>query len=75
MVQVELTLEDGTRLTETVETARGSERRFASDADVVGKFGTLAQKALSPAKAATLRDAVLRRETLPEARQIVALLS
>jgi 2-methylcitrate dehydratase PrpD len=75
MVQVELTLKDGTRLTETVETARGSERRFASDADVIGKYGTLAQKAVSPAKAATLRDAVLRMETLPEARQIVALLS
>jgi aconitate decarboxylase len=75
MVEVELSLKDGTMLTETVETARGSERRFASDAEVVGKYETLAQKVLSPTKAAALRDAVLRMETLPDARRILALLA
>jgi 2-methylcitrate dehydratase PrpD len=75
MVHVELTLADGTTLTETVEVARGSERRFASEAEVVGKYETLAQKVLPPAKAAALRDAVLGLDTLPDARQIVRLLS
>ncbi len=75
MVRVELSLKDGTTLTETVETARGSERRFASDAEVVSKYETLARKVLSPAKAAALRDAVLRMETLPDARQILRVLA
>ncbi len=75
MVQVELFLKGGTSSTETVEAPRGSERRFASDAEVVGKYETLAQKVLSPAKVAALRDAVLGMETLPDARQIPTLLS
>jgi 2-methylcitrate dehydratase PrpD len=74
MVQVELLLKDGTTLTEIVEAPRGSERRFASDAEVVGKYETLARKALSPAKVAALRDAVLAMDTLPDARQILDLL-
>jgi aconitate decarboxylase len=75
MVRVELLLKDGTALTEIVEAPRGSERQFASDADVVGKYETLAQKALSPSRAAALRDAVLAMDTLPDARQLLALLS
>ena len=75
MVQVELLLKDGTTLTETVEAPRGSEQRFASDAEVVGKYETLARKVLSPAKVEALRDAVLGMDTLPDARQILALLS
>jgi aconitate decarboxylase len=75
MVRVEVFLKDGTTITETVEAPRGSERRFASDAEIVGKYETLAQKALSPAKVAALRDAVLTLDTLPDARQIVLLLS
>jgi len=75
MVKVELFLKDRTTLTETVEAPRGSERQFASDAEVVDKYETLAQKVLSPARAAALRDAVLGMDTLPDARQIVALLS
>jgi aconitate decarboxylase len=74
-VHVAVALKDGTTLTETVETARGSERRFASDAEVVGKYETLARKVLPPGKAAALRDAVLRMEMLPDARQILDLLS
>ena len=72
MVHVELFLNGGATLTETVETARGSERRFASDAEIVGKFETLAQKVLPPARVAALRDAVLGMDTLPDARQILA---
>jgi 2-methylcitrate dehydratase PrpD len=75
MVRVELFLKGGTTLTETVEAPRGSERQFASDAEVVGKYEHLAQKVLSPAKMAALRDAVLEMDTLPDSRQILVLLS
>jgi 2-methylcitrate dehydratase PrpD len=75
MVQVELFLKSGTRLTETVEAPRGSERQFARNAEVVDKFERLAQKVLPPVKVAALRDAVLGMDTLPDARQIPILLS
>jgi 2-methylcitrate dehydratase PrpD len=65
MVQVELFLKSGTRLTETVEAPRGSERQFASNAEIVDKYETLAQKVLSPARTAALRDAVLGMDALP----------
>jgi 2-methylcitrate dehydratase PrpD len=75
MVRVELVLKDGTTLTDTLEAPRGSERQFASDAEVVGKYETLARKALSPTRAAALRDAVLAMDRLADARQILRLLS
>jgi 2-methylcitrate dehydratase PrpD len=74
MVHVELRLTDGTTLTETVEAPRGSERRFASAAEVVGKFEALARKVLPPARVAALRDTVLSMDRLPDARQILRLL-
>jgi hypothetical protein len=58
-----------------VEAPRGSERRFASDAEIVDKYETLAKKILSPAKVAALRDAVLGMDMLPDPRQVLALLS
>jgi aconitate decarboxylase len=75
MVRVELLLKDGTTLTETVDAPRGSERQFAGEAEVVGKYETLAGKGLSPAKAAALRDAVLEMDRLEDARHLLALLS
>src|SRR5687768_13005972 len=44
MVRVELHLKDGTLITRTVESARGSEYRFATEADIVEKFEKLAVK-------------------------------
>src|SRR3954463_5651492 len=38
MVKVELHLKDGTRMDRTVESARGSEYKFPSEADIVEKF-------------------------------------
>ena len=38
-------------------------------------YETLAQRVLSPAKVAALRDAVLGMDTLPDAREILVLLS
>ena len=75
MVRVELHLKDGTRMERTVESARGSEQRFASEAEVVEKFETLARKALAPGQVAELRDSMLGLDRLPDARRIAELLS
>jgi 2-methylcitrate dehydratase PrpD len=73
-VRVELWLKDGTRFERRVESARGSEYRFASDADVVEKFGKLASKALPPCKVEALRDAILGLDTLVDASTLGELL-
>jgi 2-methylcitrate dehydratase PrpD len=73
-VRVELWLKDGTRFERRVESARGSEYRFASDADVVEKFGKLASKALPPRKVEALRDAILGLESLADASSLGELL-
>jgi aconitate decarboxylase len=75
MVRVELLLNDGTTLTDIVEAPRGSEAQFASDAEVVSKYETLARKVLSPSRVAALRDAVLEMDRLGDARHLLALLS
>jgi aconitate decarboxylase len=66
-VRVELWLKDGTRFERRVESARGSEYRFAGDADVIDKFEKLARKALSPARVAELRDTILGLDRLDDA--------
>lgn len=63
-------MKDGSRHAETVESARGSEHRFASPADVIGKFEFLAGKALPAARIAQLRDTVLGLEEVPQAAEI-----
>jgi aconitate decarboxylase len=75
MVRVELFLKDGTVLTETVESPRGSERRFATKADVVEKFENLAGHVVSPEQTAAIRDAVLNLETLPDASRLARLMT
>ena len=75
MVRVELHLKDGTRLKRTVEAARGSEQKFASESDIVEKFEKLASKALPQSQVSQLRDAMLGLETLADATQIARLLA
>jgi 2-methylcitrate dehydratase PrpD len=75
MVRVEVGLKDGTRLTRTVEAARGSERRFASEAEIVEKFEKLAAKALAPQRLERLREAVLGLERLADAGELARLLA
>jgi aconitate decarboxylase len=75
MVHVEAHLKDGTVLRRTVEAPRGSEQKFATDAEVVEKFEKLAIKALPRAQVARLRDAVLQLETLPDAAELARLLA
>lgn len=64
MVRVEVQFTDGTRLSQTVEAPRGSEQRFASEADVAEKFRKLARTAVGEAQAARIIELTLAAETL-----------
>jgi hypothetical protein len=75
MVKVELHLRDGTRMERTVESARGSEYKFASEADIVEKFEKLAAKALPRPQIERLRDAMLGLDKLGDATGIARLLA
>ena len=75
MVRVELHLKDGTRMERTVESARGSEYKFASEADIVEKFEKLASKALPRSQTERLRDAMLGLDKLTDATEISRLLA
>ena len=59
----------------TVEYARGSERNFAPEAQVVEKFEKLATHALPAPKVAELRDAMLGLEEEADVRRIVELMA
>jgi len=74
-VRVELTLKNGSTLRREEEAPRGSEERFASSAEVVGKFEKLAARALPAARIGELRDAVLELEKLGDAARLAALLA
>jgi 2-methylcitrate dehydratase PrpD len=73
-VHVEAHLNDGTMMKRTVEAARGSEKKFASDAEIVEKFEKLAVKALPKARVGKLRDAMLGLEKLKDAAEIARLM-
>ena len=69
-VRVQVSLADGTTLEETVEAARGSERSFATEADIVEKFHELTDRTLGRDGAEALRDTVLNLEALGDAAEI-----
>jgi 2-methylcitrate dehydratase PrpD len=75
MVRVEVHLRDGTRLEETVEAPRGSEKSFASEADVVAKFMKLTAHAVPTPAAERIVDIVLSLEHLKDARELVQALA
>jgi 2-methylcitrate dehydratase PrpD len=70
MVRVEVRLKNGVRLEQTVETPRGSETSFASEADIVRKFKTLAAHAVNGAQADTIVNLVLGADKLARADEI-----
>lgn len=74
MVTVELHLKDGTKLERMVEAARGSEKKFATDGEIVEKFEKLAAKALPPKQVLQLRDAMLGLEFLEDASVLAQLM-
>jgi 2-methylcitrate dehydratase PrpD len=75
MVRVELRLKDGTKMERTVEAARGSEQKFASEGDIVEKFEKLATKALPRQQVEELRETMLNLEKMPDANRIGQLLA
>jgi 2-methylcitrate dehydratase PrpD len=75
MVKVTVRLKDGTVMDETVEAARGSEKNFASPADIVAKFQKLAGKRLPQAQYGRIRDLVLGLEDIPDMGVLVKALT
>jgi len=75
MVRVELRLNNGVKLEQTVEAPRGSEHSFASEADIVQKFRKLATHVISDAKADSIVNLVLGAEKLEQAEQIARALA
>ena len=74
-VRVEVILNDGSRMERTVETPRGSDPNFASEAQIAAKFEKLAAHALKRGQAAQLRDAVLGMEKLRDAARLAQLMA
>jgi aconitate decarboxylase len=66
MVRVEVHFTDGTLASETVEAPRGSEQKFASEADVAEKFRKLARRTLSDAQAERIIGLVLGCDKLAD---------
>jgi aconitate decarboxylase len=75
LVRVEVFLKDGTVLEQTVEAPRGSERRFATEAEVVKKFERLASRILPIDQVRSILDAVLRLEHLSDVTMLTRLLA
>lgn len=75
MVHVEAHLNDGTVMKRTVEAARGSEKKFATEAEIVEKFEKLAVKALPQSRVAELRDAMLALDEFDDAARLAQLLA
>ena len=73
-VRVTVKLKNG-ELEAEEEAPRGSEKKFATTADVVGKFEKLASRTLPAERVAELRDAVLELEDLKDAAQLARLLA
>jgi len=75
MVRVELRLNNGVKLEQTVEAPRGSEHSFASEAEIVQKFRKLATHVISDAKADCIVNLVLGAEKFEQAEQIARALA
>src|SRR5579871_3878390 len=75
MVRVDVLFTDGTRDSETVEAPRGSEQKFASEADVVEKFRKLARRNCGDAQAERIADLTLGCEKLGDIGALVSALA
>jgi aconitate decarboxylase len=74
-VRVEVHFRDGSVERETREAPRGSEDRFASADDVVGKFRKLTRAVMADRQQDALIEAVMGLDALPDSRTLIALLS
>ncbi len=75
MVRVEIHLGGGAKLVETVEAPRGSERKFASEADVVEKFRKLARRVCGDAQAERIAELTLGCDKLDDVGVLVSALA
>jgi 2-methylcitrate dehydratase PrpD len=75
MVRVDVQLQNGAKLEQTVEAPRGSEHSFASEADIVQKFEKLATHTLSASRADAIVNLVLGADKLAHAEEIAAALT
>ncbi len=75
LVRVEIAFTDGSLASETVEAPRGSEHKFASEADVVDKFRKLARRTLSDRQAERIVELVLGCEKLTDIGVLVSALA
>jgi 2-methylcitrate dehydratase PrpD len=66
MVHVDVRFLDGAVESEAVEAPRGSEKKFASEADVVEKFRKLARRAVPDAQAEQIVELTLRCDKLDD---------
>jgi 2-methylcitrate dehydratase PrpD len=74
MVRVEMQFADGTLESEIVEAPRGSEQKFASEADVVEKFRKLAHRTCGDVQAERIVELVLGCDKLPDIGVLVSAL-
>jgi aconitate decarboxylase len=74
VVRVDVLFNDGTAESETVEAPRGSEQKFASEADVVEKFHKLARRAVPDAQADRIIELTLRCDKLEDVGELVSAL-
>jgi 2-methylcitrate dehydratase PrpD len=75
MVRVDIQFADGAVESETVEAPRGSEKKFASEADVVEKFRKLARHAVPDAQAELIVELTLGCEKLDDVGELVSALA
>jgi len=75
LVRVDVHMNDGSVLSETAETARGRETRFASETEVVEKFQKLASHALPATRVDQIINTVLNLEKLDDANVLAMLLT
>jgi aconitate decarboxylase len=75
MVRVDVQFTDGTRESETVESPRGSEQKFASEADVVEKFRKLTRRSCDGAQAERIVELVLGCDQLADIGMLVSALA
>ena len=75
MVRVKMQFIDGTFESETVEAPRGSEQKFASEADVVDKFRKLARGTCSDVEAERISEVTLGCDKLADIGALVSALA
>ncbi len=72
--RVELYLKNGAKIEALAEAPRGSEKKFATDEEIVAKFRNLGSRVLPSSQIEQLIDATLGLEKLPDAARIAQLM-